>query len=48
MIGKTLAHREIISRLGKGERGKVFRAKGRKLGRARAISGKPVDFLLGQ
>ena len=32
-IGKTLAHYEITSRIGKGDMGEVYQAKDRKLGR---------------
>jgi serine/threonine protein kinase len=37
MIGKTLAHYEITSQLGKGGMGEVYRAKDQKLGRNIAI-----------
>jgi serine/threonine protein kinase len=37
MVGKTLAHYEITSQLGKGGMGEVFRAKDLKLGRDVAI-----------
>jgi serine/threonine protein kinase len=37
MIGKTLAHYEITSQLGKGGMGEVYQAKDRKLGRDVAI-----------
>jgi serine/threonine protein kinase len=37
MVGKTLAHYEITSQLGKGGMGEVYQAKDRKLGRDVAI-----------
>jgi serine/threonine protein kinase len=44
MIGKTLAHYEIASQLGKGGMGKVYQAKDRKLGRDAAIKVLPEEF----
>jgi serine/threonine-protein kinase len=44
MIGKTLAHYEISSRLGKGGMGEVFQAKDQKLGRDVAIKVLPEEF----
>jgi serine/threonine protein kinase/Tol biopolymer transport system component len=44
MIGKTLAHYEITSQLGKGGMGEVFRAKDQKLGRDVAIKVLPQEF----
>jgi serine/threonine protein kinase len=44
MIGKTLAHYEITSQLGKGGMGEVFRAKDQKLGRDVAIKIPPEEF----
>jgi serine/threonine protein kinase len=38
MIGKTLAHYEITSQLGKGGMGEVYQAKDRKLRRKEAAS----------
>ena len=37
MIGKTLAHYEITTQLGKGGMGEVYQAKDHKLGREVAI-----------
>ena len=44
MIGKTLAHCEIASQLGKGGMGEVCKAKDRKLGRDVAIKVLPEEF----
>ena len=40
MIGKTLAHYEITSQIGKGRMGEVYQAKDTKLGRDAAIKAK--------
>jgi serine/threonine protein kinase len=44
MIGKKLAHYEITSQFGKGGMGKVYQAKGRKLGRDVAIKVLPEEL----
>jgi len=44
MIGKTLAHYEITSQLGKGGMGEVYQAKDRKLGRDESIKLLPEEF----
>ena len=44
MIGKTLAHCQITSHLGKGGMGEVFKAEDQILGREVAIKVLPKEF----
>ncbi|HVH27160.1 MAG TPA: protein kinase [Vicinamibacterales bacterium] len=44
MIGRTLAHYEIVSALGRGGMGEVFRARDTKLGREVAIKTLPDEY----